>query len=85
MNDYTEKHGVIGRIVNRINQFRTTVEENSNSCFNKTMQISEPFATRTVKEKTRFYLRYPDMNSYKIPPCYSKIKYTALSCGIVDG
>ena len=62
-----------------------SVEPNLNSYFNELMKFGETFETRVVRDKTGFSLRYHDMNSYEIPPCYLKRKSTAISCGIVDG
>ena len=36
------------------------------------MKFVESFAKAFVKNKTGFYLQYYDMNSFEIPPCYSK-------------
>ena len=49
------------------------------------MKFVESFAKTFVKNKTGFYLQYYDMNSFEIPPCYSKRKSTAFYCGIMDG
>ena len=44
----SNKHELIGNIVNRGNNSRTTVEPNLNSSFNELMKISKPFVTIVV-------------------------------------
>ena len=51
MKDDTEKHVLIGKIENRLNQFRTTSEPNINSYLYEAIRIDEPFGTIIVKER----------------------------------
>ena len=68
MNDDTDKHILIVNILNRGNQFRTTVERKLNSYINELINFSEPFSTIFVRDKTGFSLKYHEMNSYGLPP-----------------
>ena len=56
--DTTYNNGLIGNIFNIGNQFRNYVEPNLNSCSNVLINFTEKFATRTVRDKTIFYLWY---------------------------
>ena len=38
----TDKSGIIGKIGNRVNQFRTTVETNLNSYLNELINLESP-------------------------------------------
>ena len=58
MNDDTEKHGLIGIIGNRYNQFRTIVGPYLNSYFNELVNFDETSETKIVKDMTVFSLRY---------------------------
>ena len=71
-----QKHGLIVRIYNRGNQFRTSAEPNLNSYFNELINFADKVTTKVVGEKNAFYLQYHNMNSYEIPPCYQKVKPT---------
>ena len=57
MNYDTDKHGLIGKIGNRGNQFVTTVKISLNIYFNKLINFSEPFPITILRNKTRFYLQ----------------------------
>ena len=70
----TPKNGLIGKIGNRGNNFRTTVETNLNSYFNELINFTEPFSTRIIIYKTGFTLKLQEMNSYYLSLCYSKRK-----------
>ena len=67
------------------NNFITTTYPNLNSYLNKLINLSEIFATITIRDKNEFALQYHEMKYYKIPTFYSKSKYTKPSCRIVDG
>ena len=56
MKDETEKHLLIGKIENRVNQFRTTAEPNLNSYLDEVIKIDEPFGTIIVKDSNCFSL-----------------------------
>ena len=74
MEDNTEEHGLIGKIGNSGNQFKNNVEPSLNIYFYKQINQTEPFADIIVIEKTAIYIQDRYMNSYELPPCYSKRK-----------
>ena len=50
MNNDTGKHGLIGKVGNRGNWFRTNVEPNSKFYFHEVINFSVPFATLIIGE-----------------------------------
>ena len=56
--DDTEKHGLIVKVDNRGNKFRTTVEPNLNSYFSEIINFSKTLETIIVRDKTLFSLQY---------------------------
>ena len=85
MNYDTDKHCLIGNILNRENQFITTVEPNLNSYFNKIMNFPKPFATIIVKYKTGFLYDITRWTIINYLHVTTKEKSTACSYGIMGG
>ena len=52
----TDEHGIIGKIVNRVNNFITTVETNVKGYLNGLVKFSEPFSNKMLINMTRFNL-----------------------------
>ena len=59
--DDTRQYGKIGKIGNRGNMFRTTVEPNLSIYLNDQINFTNPFETIIVIEKTEISLQYHDI------------------------
>ena len=83
MKDDIDKHGIIVKVFNRVNQFKTSFEKNINSYFNELINFSKSFVTRIVRDRPGFFNEIMRLNIMIYPHFTPKETYKSPYCGIM--